>query len=134
MGKWRNVKQKPFRQTYAYSRIFRHIQTYPDIIRHIQAYSGIIQAYFEPCVTITFSELWDVQVNAYSKLGAYSGLWYNQDSGKFRTRNIFRILGYSEPWDIQNREHTQNLTQTYSNIYNGTLWETANDYKYFGKS
>ena len=22
---------------------------------------------------------------------------------------VFRILGYSEPWDIQNRRHTQNL-------------------------
>ena len=45
MGKWVNVKQKPFRRRHipAYSDIFRH----PGIIRHTQAYSEIIQAYSE---------------------------------------------------------------------------------------
>ena len=49
MGKWRNVKQKPFRQIQAYSPIFRHIQAYTDICshnRHIQAYSEIFSAIF----------------------------------------------------------------------------------------
>ena len=36
----------------AYSDISTHIQ--PDIIRHIQAYS-------EPCVTLTYSEPWQIQ-------------------------------------------------------------------------
>ena len=75
MEKCKNVKQKPFRQIYAYSRK----------LRHNQAYSGIIQAFSEPCLTM-----------------AYSELWYIQNSDTFRTRDIFRILGYSEPWDIQN--------------------------------
>ena len=34
---------------------------------------------------------------AYSKPKAYSEPWYIQNSGTIRTRDIFRILGFSEP-------------------------------------
>ena len=111
MGRWGNVKQKPFKQIQAYSHIFRHIQAYSDISRHNQAYSGIIQLYSEPCVTL-----------------AYSELWYIQNPGIFKTRGIFSNLihpklwhiqnqrhiqnsGYSRPWDIQNRRHSRNLVK-----------------------
>ena len=33
----------------------------------------------------------------YSKPEAYSELWYIQNSSTFRTRDIIRIIGYSEP-------------------------------------
>ena len=88
-----------FRHIHTYSGIFRHIQIHPDKIRPTQAYSGIIQAYSEPCVTL-----------------AYSKFWYVQNLGIFKTRGIFRTLEYPklwyirnqrEPWNIQNRWHTQ---------------------------
>ena len=89
MGKRGNVKQKPFRQIQAYSRIFPHIQTYPDIVRYIQAYSGIIQAYSE-----------------YTQ--AYPELWYIQNPVIFKTRDIFRTLLYLKLWHIRNQGHIQN--------------------------
>ena len=94
MGKWGSVKQKPFRQfrhIHAYSSIFRHIQIYPEKIRHIQAYSGIIQAYSEPCVIITYSEL-----------------WYIENPRIFKTRGIFRTLIHPKLWYVQNQRHVQN--------------------------
>ena len=66
----------------AYSDISTHIQ--PDIIRHIQAYS-------EPCVTLTYSEPWQIQNQTRI-----------QNPGKFITRHVFRTLVYSETWLIQN--------------------------------
>ena len=33
---------------------------------------------------------------------AYSELWYIQNPGIFKTRNIFRTLVYLEPWSIEN--------------------------------
>ena len=77
----------------------------------MHGYSGIIQAYYEPCVTLTYSELWYIHNLTYSEPDAYSKLWYIQNSGTFRTRDIFRILVYSNPWDVQNRGHTQNLVK-----------------------
>ena len=65
--------------------IFLHIRTYPGIFRHIHGYSRIIQAYSEPCVTLTCSEL-----------------WYIQNPGIFKTRGIFRTLVYPKLWHIQN--------------------------------
>ena len=91
MGKWGKVKQKPFKQIYAYSRIFRHIDAYSDISRHNQAYLGIIQAYSEPCVTLACSEL-----------------WYIQNPDILQTRGIFRSLIYPKFWHIQNQRHIQN--------------------------
>ena len=77
-----------FRYIPAYSGIFRHIQT----IRHIQVQSGIIQTQSQPCVTL-----------------AYSKLWYIQNPGIFKTRDIFRTLVYPKYWHIQNQRHIQNL-------------------------
>ena len=96
MEKWGNVNKSHsgrFRHIHAYSGIFRHIQTYPDVIRHIWAYLGITQAYSEPCVTLAVSELWYLP-NSGIKPEAYLEPWYIQNSGTFRTRDIFRILGY----------------------------------------
>ena len=64
MGKWGNVKPKPFTQILAYFHIFPHIR----------AYSGI-QTYSEPCVTLPYIEL-----------------WYIQNPGIIKTRGIFRTL------------------------------------------
>ena len=84
----------------AYTGIFRH----PDIIRHIQVYSRIIQAYYEPCVTLVYSEP-----------EAYSEPCYIQNSGTFRTTDIFRILGYSEPEAyLVQVEHCQTSTMQHN--------------------
>ena len=47
----------------------------------------------------------------------YAELWYIQNPGILKTLahsepETFRILGYSELWDIQNRRYTQNLVNT----------------------
>ena len=76
---------------HTYSWIYRHTLTYSNIIRHIQAYSRFIQAYSEPCVTLTYSEL-----------------WYIQNSQIFKTRGIFRTLVYPKLWLVQNQRHIQN--------------------------
>ena len=60
-------------------------QTNLCTFRHNQTYPGIIQAYLEPCVTLTYLKLWYVQ---------------NPD--------IFRTPLYSERWHIQNLRHIQN--------------------------
>ena len=73
--KWMNVKQNPFRQ----------IQAHSGIIRHIQESSRHIQAYLEPCVTLTYLKLWCVQ-----------------NPEMFRRRSIFRTQAYSQLWYIQN--------------------------------
>ena len=54
------------------------IQTDLGTFRHNQAYS-------KPCVNL-----------------AYSELWYIQNPGIFKTRNIFRTLVYLEPRSIEN--------------------------------
>ena len=84
MGKWGKVRQKPFRQIQAYSRMFRHISAYSDISRHNQAYS-------EPFVNL-----------------AYSELWYIQNPGIFKTKGIFRTLVYLKLCHIQNQKHIEN--------------------------
>ena len=110
--------------------IFTHIPTYSGIIRHIRAYSGIIQAYSEPCVILVDSEL-----------------WYIQNSGIFKTRDIFKTLVYPKFWHIQNQRYIQNrgllrttgifrtggIPRTLSYIYDRILQETDNGYNYFRK-
>ena len=83
-----------------YSSVFRHIKTYLDIIRHIQAYPGIIQKYSEPCVTLSYPELWDIQNQrhiqksgisktlTHSEPETYLEFWVIQNSGIFRTEGI----------------------------------------------
>ena len=74
MGKYKtNVIQADLDIFNAYSSMFR----YPSIFRHIQTYLGIIQAYSEPCVTLTYSEL-----------------WYIHNSVIFKTRGIFKTAVY----------------------------------------
>ena len=70
------------------------ILTYQAIIKHIKVYSGIIQAYSEPCVTLTYSELWYIQHNGLFKRKVYSEPLYIHNSGISRTRDILRILSY----------------------------------------
>ena len=77
-----------FSHIHAYSGIFRHFQTYPDIIGHIQGISGVVQAYSEPCVTLSYAEL-----------------WYIQNPDILKTRGMFRILAYPKLWHIQNQMH-----------------------------
>ena len=103
MKKWGKLKEYPFRQIQAYSRIFCCIQAYSDISRYNQAcsdifthsgmftHSGIIQEYSKPCVIL-----------------AYSELCYIQNPGIFKTRDISRTLTYPKVWHIQNRRYIQN--------------------------
>ena len=69
------------------------IQTNLGTFSHNLTYPGIIQAYLEPCVTLT-----------------YLKLWYIQNPDIFRTRSIFRTRTplYSELWHIQNLRHILN--------------------------
>ena len=57
------------------------------ISTHIPTYSGINQAYSEPYVTL-----------------GYSQPWYIKNTGMFRTRDIFSILGYSDPCQTSTME------------------------------
>ena len=75
----------------AFSDRFRHIQS--DIIRHIQAYS-------EPCITLTYSEPWQIQ-----------------NQRHIQNLDVFKTLAYPEPWFVQNQRHIQDpdifRTKTY---------------------
>ena len=68
------------------------VLTKKDIrFRHIQSYSRTIQAYSEHCVT-----------TGIFRTGISKNLAYSEP-------DIFRILAYSEPRDIQNWRYTKNL-------------------------
>ena len=79
MGKWENVKQKPFREIIlAYLGIFRHVQTKSSIFRGIfRNYSGIFWTLCNPGIFIIL---------------VYPKLWHIQNH-----KDIFSTLGYSEP-------------------------------------
>ena len=94
------VKQKPFRQIQAHSGIIRHIQ---ELFRHIQAY-------LEPCVTLT-----------------YLKLWYIQNPDMFRTRSIFRTLTYSQPWYIHNLAKFRTLAYSKSEAYSEPCHTSKNE-------
>ena len=120
MGKWVNVKQKPFRQfrhIHPYFGIFRHIQTYLD---HNQAYSGISKNYSGIIWTLCNPAIFRTLVYSKPDPGifktrgifrtqVYPKLWHIQNQRHNQNLGPFRTLGYSEPWDIQNRRHTQNV-------------------------
>ena len=91
------------------------IQADLGISRHIQAYAGRhIQAYSEPCVTLT-----------------YSKPLFIQDLGNFRTSGIFRTLASSEPeaysqsWHIQNPFSIRTLASSELEAYS-ELWYIQN--------
>ena len=78
------------------------IQTDLGTFRHNQTYPVIIQAYSEPCVTLT-----------------YLKQSYIQNPDTLRTRSIFATLVYSEPRYIQNADifKIRSMLRTLSNIY-----------------
>ena len=76
---WVNLKQKLLRQILG---TFRHNQTYPEII----------QAYLQPCLTLT-----------------YLKLWYIQNPNILRTKSLFRTPVYSEPAIFRTLAHIQIL-------------------------
>ena len=79
-----------FSHIHACSGIFRHFQTYPDIIGHIQGISGVVQAYSEPCVTLSYAELWYIQNQTHvQNLGISKTLAHSEPDAY-----------YSETWDI----------------------------------
>ena len=105
-----NIKQKPFRQIWTYSRIYWHIQIYPDIFsqttRHIQ-----ILANPDIFKTLVYSEPRQIEYQRYiENLGIfrilassqpehryiYSEFWYIQNARIFRTLEcvvkVFNIL------------------------------------------
>ena len=61
------------------------IQTDLGTFRHNQAYPGTIQAYSEPCVTLTYLQLWYIQNLTYSEPEAYSEPRDINNPGLFRT-------------------------------------------------
>ena len=72
-----------------YIKIHGHtIQTYLDKIE----YSGIFRNYSSIFWPLCHPGIF--WILAYSKPEVYSGPWCIQNSGVFRTRDIFRILGY----------------------------------------
>ena len=85
MGKWGNVKQKPFMQIQAYSAIFRHILEYS-----------------EPCIILIYSEFWYIQnrrifkTRAIFRILVYPKLWHIQKQRYIQNLGLFRTLGYSE--------------------------------------
>ena len=109
MEKLGNIKQSSFSQIYSYARIFRYIQAYSDISRHYQAYSGIFRNYWGIFSTLCNPSIF--RILAYSKAEAYSEPWYTRNSSTFRTRDICRILSYSEHWVIQNCKDAQDLVK-----------------------
>ena len=96
------------------------IQTNLDTFSHNLTYPGIIQAYLEPCVTLTCLKL-----------------WYIQNPDTFRTRNIFRTSAYSQPWYIQNPAIFRMLTYSKSEAYTEpchTSTMKLTNYNYFRKA
>ena len=79
------------------------IQTDLGTFRHNQTCPGIIQAYSQPCVTLTYLKLWYIQNPDIFKTiiifrtPAYSQLWYIQNSAILRTLAYSRSEAYSEP-------------------------------------
>ena len=79
MGKWENVKQKPFREIIlAYLGIFRHVQTKSSIFRGIfRNYSGIFWTLCNP--------------------GIFIILAHSEPQRHIQHLGLFKTLGYSEP-------------------------------------
>ena len=79
------------------------IQTNLSTFRHNRTYPGIIQAYLEPCVTLTYLKLWYIQnpdiftTRSIFRTPAYSKLWYIQYPAIFRTVACSKSEAYSEP-------------------------------------
>ena len=102
MGKWENVKQKPFRQIWAYSRIFRDIQTYSDINQTYSGifwnYTGIFSTLCNPGIfrTVVYSESWIFKTGRHIQNSVYPNLWHIQNQRHIQNPGLFRILGYSE--------------------------------------
>ena len=96
------------------------IQVDLGIIRHNQPYSGIIRAYSEPCVTL-----------------AYLELWYIQNPGIFRTRNICRNLVYLDSRYFQNADIFKTQGISYSEPSQTSRMKSfariVNGYNYFHK-
>ena len=129
----------------AYLGIFMHIPAYLDIIRQIQAYSEpcVTLTYSEPCVTLTYSEPWQIQnqtciqnpgkfiTRRVCRILVYSEPWFVQNSGIFITRGIFMTLIYSEPRHIQNQslirppEHFGEIANTLYEINTINVFNTG---------
>ena len=72
------------------------IQTDLDTFRHNQVYPGIIQAYSEPCVTVTYLDARYIQNPDIFRTMAYSKPWYIKNTGIFRTLAYSKFEAYSE--------------------------------------
>ena len=96
------------------------IQTNLGTFSHNLTYPGIIQAYLEPCVTLT-----------------YLKLWYIQNPDIFRTGSILRTLAYSQPWYIKNLAIFRTLAYSKSEAYTEpcqTSTTKLTNYNYFRKA
>ena len=78
------------------------IQTNLGTFRHNQTYPGNIQAYLEPCLTLTILKLWYIQNPNILRTRGILRTWHIPNPA------IFRTLLYSERWHIQNLRHIQN--------------------------
>ena len=123
-----NVKQKPFTQ----------IQVHSCKIRHIQELFRYIQAYFEPCVTMTLrekcpnTELFLARIQTgyrqirtrnnsvfrhFSRSVTYLKLQYVRNPDIFRTRSILKLPANSQLRYIQNPAIFRTLAYSKSEAY-----------------
>ena len=90
-----------------------NILGYSDISEHIQELSTDIQAHSEACVTLVYSEPWNIEDPGIFRILTSSKPWHIQNPRILRNQSysapcyiqnagIFRTLVYSEPWNIQN--------------------------------
>ena len=109
-----NIKQKPFRQIWAYSYISRHIQPYAGICR--QTYSGIFRTLCNLDIfrTLVYSEPWQLQ-----------NQWHIQNLGIFKTLASWEPEAYSQPWYIQNPFLIRTLASSEPEAYS-ELWYIQN--------
>ena len=87
------------------------IQTNLGTFRHNQTYRGIIQAYLEPCHTLTYLKLWYVQNADIFRTLAYSQLLYIQNPAVFRMVTYSKSEAYTEPC------HTSTMKVTNYNYF-----------------
>ena len=75
-------------------------KSHSDLFRYIQTHLGLLRNYSGPCLTLTYSETWNIQ-----------------NLCIFRTRAIFRTLVYAGLWNIQNTDTFRTLSSIYDRAF-----------------
>ena len=80
------------------------IQTNLGTFRHNQTYPGIIQAYLEPCLTLTYLKLWYVQNPNILQTRSIFRTRHIHNPALFRTLAFSKSEAYSEPCRTSTRK------------------------------